>query len=439
MILRKEGVSIADSIYSDFKTIGGRMNRAIGGTLFDFFVNKVTCNETKFRFRGLDDAEKIKGLSAYLYVWMNEISSFEQSEFSEIRRRLRGKAGQKIIADWNPISEDHWLKTEIIDKEDWEELPLVVKCPQGAISQLDPEYSKKWKSKDGKILFIKTTYRDNFWICGHPDGEHGFVDENALYNFEQMRKREPFLYRVYGLGDWGQLNVDNPFYKCFKPDVNIKDLPYKPDLPLHLSFDFNVNPAMHATVWQIEGRICWQLNEIIQKEPKNTTKGVCDEFKRLYYNHKGGLFIYGDPSGRNRDTRQEKGFNDYKIIETELANFRPTLRVAYAHPAVKMRGNFINTIFESNFGGIEIWVNSKCTKTINDLMYTKEDSDGSKFKEKERNPITKVSYERYGHIGDSIDYLIVEAFKRDYEKYQGYGVFTKGMTKLIRRTPKYTL
>jgi hypothetical protein len=330
---------------------------------------------------------------------------------------------------------------------------------------------------------------------------------------------------------------------------------------------------MHATVWQIEGKVCWQLNEIICKEPKNTTKGVCDEFKRMYMNHKGGLFIYGDPSGRNRDTRQEKGFNDYKIIEQELSKFYPSLRVAFAHPAVKMRGNFINTIFESHFMDIYIWINPKCPKTINDLMYTKEDSDGTKLKEKERNPITKVSFERYGHcfvrdtlvqtikgqkkiknikvgdlvltrkgykkvlnrfnngikevktyrIGnkfitctpdhrffvnndfyqvghlidwntftiferkkickkrlliteaenavqknvpgfqevydlevedcheyfangflvhncsDGIDYLICEAFKREYEKYQGYNFFGSGMVKMISRKPKFTL
>lgn len=439
MVLRKEGTSIADTIYSDFKNVGGRLNKATGVDYFKYYVNKVTCGETKFRFRGLDDAEKIKGLSDYLYVWMNEISSFEKSEFSEIRRRLRGKPGQKIICDWNPISEDHWLKTDMIDKEDWVNQKLTAKCPKGAISALDPTYSKKWKSKDGKVLFIKTTYRDNFWITGHPDGVHGFKDENALYNFEMMRKREPHLYRVYGLGDWGQPLVGSPFYKCFKPDINCKEIEYKPELPLHLTFDFNVNPAMHATVWQIEGKVCWQLREIIAKEPKNTTKGVCDEFKRMFSNHRGGLFIYGDPSGRNRDTRQEKGFNDYKIIEQELAFYKPSLRVANSHAAVKMRGNFINTIFEEQFNGVEIWVNPNCTKTVNDLMYTKEAPDGTKLKEKTTDPITKIKYEKYGHISDGIDYMIVEAFKRDYEKYQGYSTFERGMVKLVNRMPKFTL
>jgi phage terminase large subunit len=440
MVLRKEGTSIADSVYSDFKNICGRFNKAFGKPAFEFFVNKVTAlpTDTKFRFRGLDDSEKIKGLSDYWYVWMNEVSSFEVSEFSEIRRRLRGKRGQKMICDWNPISEEHWLKTELIDNEDWQEMPLEIPCPKGANSQLDPEYSKKWKTTDGKVVFIKTTYRDNFWITGNPDGVHGFRDENALYNFEQMRKREPFLYNVYGLGEWGQLNAGSPFYKQFKPEKNMKDIPYNPELPIHLSFDFNVNPGMHSTVWQIEGRSCWQIGEIVTKEPKNTTKGVCDEFCRIYHDHKGGLFIYGDPSGRNRDTRTEKGFNDYKIIERELVKYRPLFRIANAHPSVRMRGNFINTIFESNYADIELWVNPKCQKTINDLMYGKEDADGSKLKEKATNPLTKVRYEKFHHCSDSMDYLLTEDFKRDYEKYQGAVKFEKGMVSFVNRRSKFT-
>jgi hypothetical protein len=286
------------------------------------------------------------------------------------------------------------------------------------------------------VLFIKTTYRDNFWITGHPDGVHGFIDENALYNFEMMKKREPFMYRVYGLGEWGQMQVGARFYKCFNPEKNIKALPYKPELPLHFTFDFNVNPGMHATVWQIEGKTTWQLKEICTKEPRNTTKGVCEEFKRMFMSHRGGLFVYGDPSGRNRDTRQEKGYNDYKIIEQELTKYRPAFRVANSHPAVRMRGNFINTIFDENYNGISVFINPECQKTINDMMYTKEDSDGTKLKEKAKDMISGVSYEKFGHIGDGIDYLLCEAFKTDYEKYQGLMKFAKGMTSFIRRTPK---
>ena len=443
IIFRKESTSIIDSVFADFKTIGSKINNATNIPYFQFFVNKITAGKSKFRFRGLDDSEKIKGLADYKYVFMNEVSSFEMSEYSEIKRRLRGKPGQKIIADWNPIDENHWLKTELIDKEEWVDMPLVVDCPKGAISQLDPKYSTKQISKDGKILFIKTTYRDNFWCIGYPNGSpYGFKDENSLYNFEHMRLHDPMGYHIYANGNWGRVTTGGEFYKQFKTDRNCKVIPYDKDLSVHLSFDFNINPGMHATVWQIEGKKMWQISEIITKEPNNTTKGICDEFNRLFKSHKAGLYIYGDPSGRSRSTRQETGRNDYTLILDYLKQFHPTLRVAFAHPSVKTRGDFINSIFESNIQEIEIWINPTCTNTINDLMYTKEQSDGqkfTKFKERIKDPKTKISYEKYGHLSDSMDYFVCEAFKREYERYQGLNSLQAGMFKQVLRRPKWTL
>jgi len=439
IIFRKESTSIVDSVFADFKTIGEKINKAIGIGHFQYFVNKVQAGGCRVRFRGLDDSEKVKGLAAYKYVFMNEVSSFELGEYSEIKRRLRGQPGQKIIADWNPIDENHWLKTEVIDKEEWVDMPLTAPCPKGAISQLDPEFSTKQLTKDGKMLFIKTTYRDNFWCTGHPDGKHGYRDDNQLDNFEKMRINEPVYYNIYGLGNWGKLVTGGEFYKKFKSDKNCQVIDYNKDLPLHLTIDFNVVPAMHATVWQMEGKKTWQISELVTPEPNNNSQGLSREFIRLFASHKSGLFIYGDPSGRNRSTRQEEGKNDYTIILEELKRFHPSLRVGFSHPSVSMRGNFINSIFESNVQGIEIWINPKCNKTVQDFMYTRQNADGSKYKEKVKDPKTKVYYEKYAHINDGVDYFICEAFKKEYDKYQGLNNFQPGMLKQVLRRPKWTL
>ena len=64
-----------------------------------------------------DDPEKIKGLESYQYVFCEEISEFDESDLKQIRKRLRGRKGQKIVALFNPISEDHWIKKKIFDTE----------------------------------------------------------------------------------------------------------------------------------------------------------------------------------------------------------------------------------------------------------------------------------------------------------------------------------
>jgi hypothetical protein len=233
-----------------------------------------------------------------------------------------------------------------------------------------------------------------------------------------MKTYNPYYYTVYCLGMWGNRQTGGLFYKLFDRGRNTDSLiRYNPDLAIHLSFDFNVKPYMSATVWQIVGKIAYCIDEVTTKNPYNNTKGCCDEFSRRYFSHSAGLFIYGDPSGKNEDTRTEAGHNDYRIIENELDRFRPALRVARKHPPVVMRGNFINSIFQSGFEGLNIIISDNCKYLINDFTFGKEAPDGTKFKEKGKvDGVTGV--EKYFHLSDTMDYFICEAFSNEFEIYQ---------------------
>ena len=189
-------------------------------------------------------------------------------------------------------------------------------------------------------------------------------------------------------------------------------------MPLHLTFDFNSNPYMTCCVWQIKGKRAVQLAEVCTVTPRNNTAGVCRAFMAKFPKHDAGMFIYGDPNGKKEDTRSEKGYNDYVIIMGELKKYRPTLRVQKQAPPVIMRANFINLIFEANYNGIELLIDKSCHKTIADYCYLKEDADGTKMKEKVKDPSTGVVSEKYGHTSDANDYFICTAFANDFAKYQ---------------------
>ncbi len=234
------------------------------------------------------------------------------------------------------------------------------------------------------------------------------------------------------------------FYKCFNRTKHVRDLrllaefndgdrAYNKDLALHATFDFNVSPYMTCCIWQIIDKKAYQIDEICLPNPGNTTPAVCKEFIRRYQGHKAGLFIYGDPSGKQEDTRQEKGQNDFTLILSSLAQFKPGLRVLPAAPPVVMRGNFINTIFEKGYEGIEIIIHEKCAQSIADYNYLKEASDGTKLKEKVKNPDTGVTYEKYGHTSDAGDYFLCVAFAHEFAKYQVGG--STGKTTYGKNTP----
>lgn len=204
---------------------------------------------------------------------------------------------------------------------------------------------------------------------------------------------------------------------------------YDPMLPLHFSFDFNVNPGMNVGGYQITQekigpRIvfhAWKIEEIFLRSPHNTTKGVCKRIREKYQGiHKSTVYIYGDPAGRREDTRLEKGKNDYTIIMQELSCFRIGLRVLTKAPSVEMRILFMCELFSDNVDTVKFHVNKLCKRSIDDFLYIKEESDGTKQKVKAIDPVTGINCEKWGHSSDETEYFIAAAFAGQY------GLFLSG-------------
>jgi len=201
----------------------------------------------------------------------------------------------------------------------------------------------------------------------------------------------------------------------------LRDLKYDGKQALHLTLDFNVVPYMTGTLWQIyrNGR-GWKLQcikEYTTKPPKNNTVGLASEFKKDYPHHSGALFYYGDPSGKNRDTRSKQGANDYTILHNELKSFYPKDKVLPSHPNVSARGSFINALFRGEIDNCSIEIDRNCKEFIKDLMNLKEDSDGTKLKERETKE--GINYEKYGHLSDGMDYFICKVLENEYKAFIG--------------------
>jgi len=299
---------------------------------------------------------------------------------------------------------------------------------------------ERWK--DGTLpstwLYIPASIEDN------PNIPSSFLD-----SLQELKRLNPIKYQQFVEGDWEvQEVVEGAFYKRFEYEQVVGQYSYDEDLPLHISFDFNVNPYMTLTVYQVEiihpdendkkgkaRKIIRQVDELCLKTPNNSTPAICDRFVGRYRTHDKGLFVYGDPSGRQQDTRSEQGHDDYRIIKTKLARFKPRFRVAPAAPPVVMRGNFANAVFEHSYAGIEFAIDEGCENSIKDFTYLQEDSDGKKKKSKKTDPKTKVSYEELGHTSDSFDYFLCKAFESEFRQYQRGSTVTD-YTLGVRRSTK---
>jgi hypothetical protein len=344
-------------------------------------------NDSQIIFLGenyADDKElnRFKGLEVNGFL-LEEVNELQQKTFYKCIERAGSQIIEKqpkpiILATCNPAN--NWVKELIYNKWKTNTLP------------------NNW-------LYIPSKITDN-----------PFIPADYLESLKSMPRYE---YEVFVEGNWDlQERTGAEFYKYFSLDKHIKPCHYEPTLPLHISWDENVNPYLPCGIFQISDKKPRFIDLILGINPRNTIKDVCNEFKRKYPHHESGLFIYGDATSQKEDVKQEKGHNFFKLIQNELMQYKPIMRVGKSNPSVVMRGNFFNTILFSNFGDIEFIINPELKEAIQDFTNTKEASDGTKDKTKVKDAKSGVSYQPFGHISDLTDYFICEAFKNEYQMYQ---------------------
>ena len=402
-VFRKVGAALKDSIYEAFKEASKTLNVY---HLFDFKERRIVCkfNGAKITFSGLDDSEKIKGLENYKRVFLEEFSDFEHGDFKQIRKRLRGKHGQQIICSFNPIKITHWIKKEIFDKDKWHDIPMEVtlggkRIPEElttvkSLRMNEPKQIMNVRTKEivehpGDTVLIQSTYLNNFWVVGSPDGTYGYYDEQCVADFEKDRINDPDYYNVYALGEWGVIRTGSEFFGSFKRGQHSGERPYNPSLPVHLSVDNNVLPFISISYWQVDfttGIKIWQFHETCAESPNNTvrksSKLVAKYLKSIRYCDK--LFVHGDASTKSANTfdDEKRSWMDLFIETLKNEGFDIEDKVGDRNPSVAMTGEFINAIFDFQIPGIEICIDESCTISLEDYMSVQKDSNGGILKTK---------------------------------------------------------
>jgi hypothetical protein len=373
------------------------------------------------RFRGLDDEENIKGIEAFNVVYMNEWNQFSEGQWGQLRKRLRGRDNQKFICDWNPVSSKLWQYENWIDKDEWIDLPLAVPGCPSKHSSLNSDFAFKRINKKGDSIWIKVTYRDNFWIIGHPSGKGGYVDQHILDDFEKDRIYKPNLYRIYANGERGVIRTGGEFWKQFNESKHVAPVKVEPTT-IHVSCDENVNPYVTVSCWQIVDKNIRQVHELPCKSPDNNAPKAAGRLIRWLknINYTDVVYIYGDPSANSRSTvdQNNASFFDKFIAELKAAGFHVVSRVRRSHPQVALSAAFINDIYEYEHDGFSITIGDNCSVSIDDYISAKEDKDGKMLKPKVKDKETGITYEPVGHFSDAKRYFITSILEFEFEHYK---------------------
>ena len=388
-VVRKYRTTLRGTVFEQIKGELQRMGISEMMTINESYGVFKFWNGAEIRCIGLDDPEKIKSLVS-TGCWIEEATELEESDFSQLDLRFRGEAPfcKQLILTFNPVNEAHWIKRRFFD------------TPQ-----------------NGFTYTLHTTYKDNF-----------FIDEQYKKLLEEQYRFDENLYRIYVEGKWGRIKTGSEFFFNFKFDRHVKECRHIQGLPLHIAFDFNVNPYISAIVAQIVTREVPNdrggtstfyfvniLDEFALPNPYNVTDRLCDDIV-VRYGHelRAGLYVYGDSSGNTRTTRSN--VSDYDIIQHILGKYMNnySMRVPKSNPLIRKRRWFLNKVFFGSFN-IEVAIHPKCKKLIADFENTIEAEDGSIHKQTARDSISGVVYEKWGHHSDCYSYFMCEAFEKHFD------------------------
>ena len=417
IVFRKEGSSIVDTIFNDFKEITENFYLPFvlpqGGST----ARIKTPNGNQIRFRGLDSAGKVKGLKGFRVILEDELDHFEHADYKELRRRLRGIDGATIFYTWNPVSEQHWIYEQVINKDEWIEIPKHIEGRR--LSMLD-EHSRKWINKRGDTIRIRTTYRDNYFVIGHPEIKNnprfGRIDKIVLAEMERMRVEDPDDYRIYGLGLPGTIKTGQEYYNKFTPATTIKKCEPDPTLAIHASIDINSVPYMSATIHQIDMNPqlpkpeVRQIKEYALKPPFNHIEDLCDAILRDWEPYfKNGFWLYGDVHAKRATFLRDAP----TFIEAMIESFRgylsySNIRIPESNPPHAERRRMMNRLFAGRMP-FSFIIDPSCRLTALDYEKVQQDPNGGKMKKKVKEG-GKV-FEKYGHLSDANDYILSELDK----------------------------
>lgn len=182
LVVRKIEETNRDSTFAELQAAIYRMFGPYAERFWKVNLNPLSleCKITGNRiiFRGVKDQrqrEKVKSITfkngKLVWIWCEEATELLSEDVDILDDRLRGKLDgmnpnlyYQITMTFNPVSATHWIKARYFDKA-------------------DPD-----------VLAHHSTYKTN-----------RFIDPAYYRRMERRKEEDPEGYRVYGLGEWGEL------------------------------------------------------------------------------------------------------------------------------------------------------------------------------------------------------------------------------------------
>lgn len=290
-------------------------------------------NGSEILFRHFEEPNKLKSLNLG-FVEIEEMSDVPEATFKMLLSRLR----QTIASEWRGKGFKYRL-----------------------FGHTNPEPAKGWIYRH----FVEKK-PDNYRLILAPTTQNTYLSPDFVASLKSAYDEE--YYRINVLGEFGDY-TSGLVVKNFNEE-NVKKLHYQPDLPLHLTFDFNVDP-MSCVCAHIVDDCIFYFDEFILEN--STAESTINEVIKRYSAHKGRIIINGDASGDNRSTQSE--WSNYVIIRNALKrhylNKRIEVNIRQYNPRIKHRISAFNAKVLGADGKRRLFVDKKCEKLLYNIYNLK--------------------------------------------------------------------
>ena len=322
-------------------------------------------NGSEILFRHFDEPNKLKSLNLG-FVEIEEMSDIPYDTFKMLLGRMRQRT-----------------------KKSWKNFTYRI------FGHTNPEMQRGWVYK----TFVENP-AVNYRLISAPTTENIYLPEGFCEELKKVYDEQ--YYNIFVLAQNGEYN-NGLVIKDFT-DENVKEISYQPEMDLHISCDFNVDPMCWVFAHKTDDKVFY-FDEIAMEN--TTTAKACDEFYRRYPNHKGKVIVNGDASGDNRSCTSE--YTNYVIIKKKLLQYGydVEIQIKAFNPPIKNRIMAFNSKVRSASGEVCLFVDKKCEKLLYNIYNLKYKEGSSKIDVPTYQQIKQSKELKFlSHPMDAASYLV---------------------------------
>lgn len=189
---------------------------------------------------------------------------------------------------------------------------------------------------------------------------------------------------------------------------------YRPDMPIIVGSDFNVDPMC----WTLSHKANNGLVVFDELMIRNTnTPETLTELKQRYPNHAAGWEFVGDASGKARKSSAYS--SDYLWIVNDERFVPKKVLYLTTNPPLVNRFASCNALLQAADETVRLFINPKCKRLIADLKHRS-------YKPKTREP--NDAHPDMGHMSDALGYTVYRYFPINIVRNEPTRIATKAAT-----------